>query len=134
MTDKSTTDELCAMVKPLEWEPHPMGWIAALPTGHAYIIDIRIKDRVMFIKGMSPPPQVSSVDAAKSAAQADYEARILSAVTLRSAAEVRAEALREVKARIECLISAADDAGLQDRKDGLRDARDAILGMIGGAE
>ena len=75
----------------------------------------------------SPLP---SEDAAKAAAQADYNARILSAITIRPEAEVRAEALREVKARIECLISAADDAGLQDRKDGLRDARDAILAAI----
>jgi len=67
-------------VKPLVWENHPMGWIAAPPTGQAYIIDVRIKGRVMFIKGMNPPPKFSDLEAAKAAAQADYEARILAAI------------------------------------------------------
>jgi hypothetical protein len=68
------------VVKPLVWENHPMGWIAAPPTGQAYIIDVRIKGRVMFIKGMNPPPKFSDLEAAKAAAQADYEARILAAI------------------------------------------------------
>jgi len=67
-------------VKPLVWVRHPMGWIAGPPTGQAYIIDVRIKGRVMFIKGMNPPPQFSNEDEAKAAAQADYEARILAAI------------------------------------------------------
>lgn len=78
-----TTPETPAVgvkIKPLVWEKHPMGWVAAPPTGHAYIIDIRIKDRVMFIKGMNPPPQCSNVDEAKAKAQADYESRIRSAI------------------------------------------------------
>lgn len=71
-----------ARVKPLVWGYHPMGWIAAPPTGQAYIIDIRVKGRVMFVKGMNPPPQFDTIEAAKAAAQADYEARILAALDL----------------------------------------------------
>lgn len=67
-------------VKPLMWCHHPMGAIASPPTGQAYIIDIRTKGRVMFIKGMNPPPQFDNLEAAKAAAQADYEVRILSAL------------------------------------------------------
>jgi len=67
-------------VKPLVWEYHPMGWIASPPTGQAYIIEVRIKGRVMFIKGMNPPPKFDDMEAAKAAAQADYEARILDAL------------------------------------------------------
>lgn len=69
-------------VKPLVWESHPMGWIAGAMFGPAYIIDVRIKGRVMFIKGMNPPPQFDDLEAAKAAAQADYEARILSALDM----------------------------------------------------
>ena len=69
-----------ARVEPLVWERHPAGWIAAPPTGQAYIIDVRIKGCVMFLKGMNPSRQFDDLDVAKAAAQADYEARILSAL------------------------------------------------------
>ena len=67
-------------VKPLEWEYHPAGTIAAPPTGHAYIIDTRMKGRYYSVKGFNPQRQFDSLDEAKAAAQADYEARILSAL------------------------------------------------------
>lgn len=67
-------------VKPLEWEYHPAGGIAAPPTGHAYIIDTRTKGRVYSIKGFNPQRQFASMDEAKAAAQADYERRILAAL------------------------------------------------------
>lgn len=67
-------------VKPLEWAYHPAGKIAAPPTGHAYIIDARTKGRCYSIKGFNPERQFDSLDEAKSAAQADYERRILAAL------------------------------------------------------
>ena len=67
-------------VKPLEWEYHPAGTIAAPPTGHAYIIDTRMKGRCYSVKGFNPERQFDSLNEAKAAAQADYEGRILSAL------------------------------------------------------
>ena len=67
-------------VKPLNWEYHPAGTIAAPSTGHAYIIDTRMKGRVHSIKGFNPQREFSSLDEAKAAAQADYERRIVSAI------------------------------------------------------
>ena len=69
-----------ARVKPLVWGYHPAGKIAAPPTGHAYIIDTRTKGRCYSIKGFSPERQFDSLDEAKAAAKADYEARILAAL------------------------------------------------------
>ncbi len=68
------------MIKPLVWEHHPLGCIAAPPTGRAYIIDIRVKNRVFFIKGMEPPPKVDTLTAAQLAAHDDYAARITAAL------------------------------------------------------
>lgn len=79
-TPTPATNAGAVKVKPLVWERHPMGWIAAPPTGHSYIIDVRIKGRVIFVKGMNPPPQFSDIESAKSAAQADYDARIMAAI------------------------------------------------------
>jgi hypothetical protein len=67
-------------IKPLVWEYHPAGAIAAPPTGHAYIIDTRMKGRVYSIKGFSPTREFGSMDEAKAAAQADYAARIMAAL------------------------------------------------------
>ena len=67
-------------VKPLQWEYHPAGTIAAPPTGHAYIIDTRMKGRCYSVKGFNPQRQFDSLDEAKAAAQADYERRILAAL------------------------------------------------------
>lgn len=67
-------------VKPLVWGYHPAGAIAAPPTGHAYIIDTRMKGRCYSVKGFNPQREFSSMDEAKAAAQADYEARVLSAL------------------------------------------------------
>jgi hypothetical protein len=67
-------------IKPLVWEYHPAGAIAAPPTGHAYIIDTRMKGRVYSLKGFNPAREFGSMDEAKAAAQADYEARIMAAM------------------------------------------------------
>lgn len=67
-------------VKPLVWEYHPAGAIAAPPTGHAYIIDTRMKGRCYIIKGFMPQREFETFEAAKAAAQADYERRILEAL------------------------------------------------------
>lgn len=72
--------DLPPKVKPLEWEYHPAGAIAAPPTGFAYIIDTRMKGRVYSLKGFNPPREFASMDDAKAAAQADYEIRVLSAL------------------------------------------------------
>jgi len=67
-------------VKPLVWEYHPAGTIAAPPTGHAYIIDTRMKGRVHSIKGFNPQREFASMDEAKAAADGDHRARILAAL------------------------------------------------------
>jgi len=67
-------------VKPLVWGYHPAGTIAAPPTGHAYIIDTRMKGRCYSVKGFNPERQFASLDEAKVAAQADYEQRIRTAM------------------------------------------------------
>jgi hypothetical protein len=72
--------ERATRVKPLVWERHPMGWIAGAMFGPAYIIDIRVKGRLMFVKGINPSPQLDDIEAAKAAAQADYEQRIRAAI------------------------------------------------------
>jgi hypothetical protein len=77
----ATDAQIMARIKPLVWEYHPAGAIAAPPTGHAYIIDTRMKGRCYSIKGFNPQREFSSMDEAKAAAQADYVARIMSALT-----------------------------------------------------
>ena len=67
-------------IKPLVWDHHPLGYIAAPTTGRAYIIDIRVKNRVFFIKGMEPPPNVSTLSEAKTLAEADYVSRVTAAI------------------------------------------------------
>ena len=83
MTDAAAMLRACkgrVRVKPLVWEYHPAGKIAAPPTGHAYIIDTRMKGRCYSVKGFNPKREFDSLDEAKAAAQADYEARILAAL------------------------------------------------------
>ena len=89
-----------AKVNPLVWGYHPCGAIAAPPTGHAYIIDTRMKGRVYSVKGFKPEREFGSLDEAKAAAQTDYEARIMAAlepapagVTVQEAARVLLDAL-----------------------------------------
>jgi len=72
--------EAAPCVKPLVWKYHPVGKIAAPPTGHAYIIDTRTKGRCRSIKGFNPQREFASMDEAKAAAQADFEARVLAAL------------------------------------------------------
>ena len=74
MSDKIT-------IKPLVWEYHPAGTMAAPPTGFAYIIDTRMKGRVCSVKGFNPQREFASLDEAKAAAQADHEQRVLSVLT-----------------------------------------------------
>lgn len=45
-------------------------------------------------------------------------------------ADTRAEALRDAADKVDAIIRAADDANLDDRKEGLRDAHNAITRMI----
>lgn len=75
------TQPLRVRVKPLVWEHHPTGLVASTGgNGEAYIIDTRTARHVYFLKGMDPNREYPSVEAAKTAAQADYERRILSAL------------------------------------------------------
>lgn len=101
---RADTLTLGVVVKPLVWEHHPMGYIAAPPTGRAYIIDIRVKNRVFFVKGMEPPPKVDTLYEAKALAQADYTARILAALEPPDHAALLAHAMRlpEVTALVGC--------------------------------
>ncbi|MFC0282067.1 hypothetical protein ACFFJB_14840 [Camelimonas abortus] len=64
-------------VKPLVWEEHPAGLVASAGgIGEAYIIDTRIARRVHFMKGMDHNRTYPSLEAAKAAAQADFERRV----------------------------------------------------------
>ena len=101
-------------VKPLIWDYHPSGAIAAPPTGHAYIIDTRMKGRAYFVKGIYPSPQYDTLEAAKSAAEADHAARILSQIDAVPAAQVRAEALDALLADDEMCLRLAEG---YDRED-----------------
>ena len=67
-------------VKPLVWVVHPVGLVAgSYSGGSSYMIDTRGK-RPTIMKGLTFAQQFDTLEAAKAAAQADYEARILSAV------------------------------------------------------
>lgn len=78
---KYVRDDLAVRVKPLEWEYHPVGAMAADTVGISYIIDTRGSDRPRFLKWPGAfAPDVETLESAKAAAQADYEERILSAL------------------------------------------------------
>ena len=66
-------------VKSLVWEHHPVGLVAGASFGSSYLIDTRGK-RPNIIKGLVFTQQCESLDEAKAIAQADFEARILSAI------------------------------------------------------
>lgn len=68
-------------VKPLVWVGHPVGIMASTGQGASYIVDNR-QFRPRFIKWPSGnfAPDVRSLVEAKTAAQSDHEARILSAL------------------------------------------------------
>lgn len=95
---------VCAAVKPLKWEPSIIGkpWHSAqAPWGFYYAqwddeigawfasLEMGEVEAPIILQ----PSDVETIDAAKAAAQADYERRILSTLTLRSDAELRAEAV-----------------------------------------
>ena len=67
-------------VKPLEWEYHPAGTMASDKVGNCYVIDTRSR-RPYFIKWpQGYAPNIETIGAAKAAAQADCERRILAAL------------------------------------------------------
>jgi hypothetical protein len=66
-------------VKPLVWGYHPVGLIAGAASGTAYLIDTR-NARPTVVKGLAFTMQFETIEAAKAAAQAEYETRILSAL------------------------------------------------------
>ena len=68
-------------VRPLVWEAHPAGVMASDGFGSGYLIDTRGKWRPFAIKWAgSLLPSHDTLDEYKVAAQADYKARILSAL------------------------------------------------------
>jgi hypothetical protein len=70
--------ETTTKVKPLVWEYHPAGKIAAPTIGHSYILDTRKKGTVVSLKGFAHfQRRFDTLDDAKAAAQADYERRIM---------------------------------------------------------
>ena len=113
----ASSEPACAAVKPLAWEPSinnrpwhsakaPWGWYYAQwdDETEAWFASLEmgeIEEPIILL-----PSDVPTIDDAKAAAQADYEARILSAITLRTEAEVRAEAW---VAAIEAAANAAFD-------------------------
>lgn len=68
-------------IKALVWEVHPYGLIAGASWGDAYIINTRGKG-IVVIKGLQFNPEFDTIEAAKAAAQQDYESRILAALDL----------------------------------------------------
>ena len=67
-------------VKPLEWEYHPSGTMASDNVGKFYVIDTR-RLRPYFIRWpQGQAPDIENIGAAKAAAQADYESRILASL------------------------------------------------------
>jgi hypothetical protein len=92
--------DLKGLVKPLFWEHHPCGWVAAPPTGRSYIIDTRRKGKFEVIKGLTFSTPFPTLEAAKAAAQADYEARLLAALDL-AKVEALVEAAEELARRVD---------------------------------
>jgi hypothetical protein len=107
---KALEDEL---VKPLHWERHPCGWIAAPPTGRAYIIDTRAKGKATVIKGLTFTPQFDTLEEAQAACWGDYTHRILAAVDL-----ARIEALEAQLAEAVALVEDAYYEGFAEGDDG----------------
>lgn len=68
-------------VKPLVWTHHPMGLMASTGFGNAYIIDARDSPRIRWGKWPGGHgPERETLAEMQYAAQADYEARIRSAL------------------------------------------------------
>lgn len=106
-------ERLVASVKPLSWHPYPNEHFAGPNVAvadaifsHRYQVQ-RDPWALTYMAFLHPTLPITSstlwweskghkdLEAAKAAAQADYTARILSAITTTTAASVRAEALRE---------------------------------------
>ena len=92
--------DLCAVVKPMEWKDGGNGRWAAWD---GYFVIQFMKEPFQSIETGKPTRfclmrvnadnrYFSRLEEAKAAAQADYEARIISAITIRSASDVAAEA------------------------------------------
>ena len=98
-------------VKPLVWERHHRGLMASAGgIGEAYIFALQHDGRYECIKGMIFAPRFETSDAAKAAAQADYDTRIRSALTIAPAPDA---------VKVAALVEAAC---------GLLDAYSAIVG------
>ena len=67
-------------VNPLVWIKHPLGYVAGANRGPAYIIDTRMKGHFTIVKGLTFSQDFDTLEEAKAAAQADFEARILAAI------------------------------------------------------
>jgi hypothetical protein len=115
--------DLKGLVKPLLWEHHPCGWVAAPPTGRSYIIDTRRKGKFEVIKGLTFSTPFPTREAAKAAAQADYEARIVAALDL-AKVEALVEAVRHEREMV------CQDMGMQLKASEAVDA--ALAAMKGG--
>lgn len=78
--------------------------------------------------GPTGPKKFPTFAAAKAAAQADYERRILSAVEAVPASQIRAEALREAAAAVDCKCPWRDATLAGDRDNGCPEDRcDALV-------
>ena len=132
-------------VKPLVWVKHPAKdiWRAIVGFGVYKVFGVSFpswdfyswsdaKDKI------SKPSE--TIEAAKAAAQADYEARILAAIDARPASEVRDEALEEAakEAETEGWCQQKPMVRFSEREEGSRDCAeriaDAIRALKGGAK
>lgn len=113
-------------VKPLIWGHHPAGLIASTGMGSAYIIDTREASRPRWLKwpdgyGLDR----DTLEGMQAAAQADYEARILSAITIRSASDVAAEARAgAIEEAADTAYQWWDDEDAQELRDTIRALHD----------
>lgn len=96
----SRISEPVAVVKPLVWDARGTDFWRAKGTDRVYQIMELADGRVFLTHG----PRLydhTTLEAAKAAAQADYEARILSALTIKPAAQVQAGAYLAASERLE---------------------------------
>ena len=86
----ASSEPKCAVVKPLVWvdDPDPSKGLTRADGYDIWDFD----DGPCLVCNSVVNGSFETIDAAKAAAQADHEARILSAITLRTEAEVHAEA------------------------------------------
>ena len=141
LTQEAATAEQVAVVKPLEWS---IGEFKHLFSGRyeintdtfqVFIYDYDMsEDNMSYLDNLAAEMTCETLEEAKAAAQADYERRILSAITARPASEVRNEALGAAEKIAATSKIVSDDDYSIGWTDGRRSAANAIRALKGGVE